>query len=226
VGFAQGEEEMNETLYNEIKKKYGLDASWAIWNDPFSCYEDSFYLEDYEKVKDKINPNVVFVGFNPSDNIIEYFSNFHNLKDDKRNLPSKTIYNANKLKYAFINTEYEGAYMTDIIKLDTIKGKVELTKSGEVKKYIRNHREVECESIKIFEEELNFIGSKNPFIIALGRDAYNVLSRYHLRAYSICNICKVTHYAVYGNAEKYKELVWEEIRLFKNQKGNQALGFP
>jgi ribosomal protein S8 len=209
---------MDEKLYNLIRKKYGKGASWAIWNDTFSYCDDPFSLGDYEKVKDKINPNVVFVGFNPSDNIIEDFSNFHNLKNDKRNLHQKAICNANKLKYAFINTEYVGAYMTDIIKLDTVKGKVKLADSAEVKKYIRNNPEVKCESIKMFKEELDFIGSKNPFIIALGGDAYNILSKF-LRGYSIC---KVTHYAVYSNAEEYKERVWKEIRLFKSQKENRT----
>jgi len=201
---------MNEELYNQIKEKYGKDASWAIWNDPNADYEDPFTLLDYQKVKDKINPNVVLVGFNPSDNIFDDFSNFHNLKNDRRNLPSKTKSNANKLKYAFINTKYEGAYMTDIIKLAAIKGKVKLANSAEVKKYIKSHPEVAVESVKMFKEELDFIGSKDPFIIALGGDAYDILNEF-LGGYSIC---KVAHYAVYGNAPKYKELVWKQIHSY------------
>jgi len=200
---------MDERLYNEIKEKYGKDASWAIWNDPLAPYEDPFTLGDYQKVEGKLKPNYVLVGFNPSGNIYDDFSNFHNLKDDPRNLHINAIRNANKLKYAFINTEYEGAYMTDIIKLAAIKEDIELANSAAVKKYIKEHPEVEVESIRMFKEELEFIGSKNPFIIALGGDAYDVL----MRGDFTCKICKVTHYShrVPSSREEYKELVWKEI---------------
>jgi len=210
---------MNEELYNQIKEKYGKDASWAIWNDPNADYEDPFTLIDYQKVKDKVNPNVILVGFNPSDNIFDDFSNFHNLKNDSRHLHPNAIKYANRLKYAFINTEYEGAYMTDIIKLATIKGKVKLADSAKVKEYIKNHPEVVLESIKMFKEELDFIGSKEPLIIALGGDAYNVLSK--LKEYSICKVAHYSDWQHYSNSEEYKKRVWEQIKDFKNGVQNQ-----
>ena len=82
--------------------------------------------------------------------------------------------------------------MTDIIKLH------EEIKSSEVKKYLRKHPEVEEENIKKFEQELIDIGSKNPILIALGNDSFNILNRNLKHKYKIY---KVTHYSARINKE-------------------------
>jgi len=218
---------MDAETFNTIKKEYGKDASWAIWDSAGKSARDGYerhkHLDNYEEIKDRIKPNIVLVGLNQSleTPIKETFSNFHLFENDIVTRPvegvinekglvldPKTVENAEKLPYTFRGTEYEGAYMTDIIKFKTISGKVKSNaKSEDVMAYIKKHSEVEKENIDIFKDELKIIGSENPLIIAFGGNVNEILSKYF-------DVCQVTHYSHYIGKEKYREETLEKIKSY------------
>ncbi|MCL2100523.1 MAG: hypothetical protein FWH22_02280 [Fibromonadales bacterium] len=111
---------MDEKLYNAIKEKYGKHASWAVWGSDFK-------VPSYKEIAGKLKPNIVFVGLNPPSGIVIPFSNYH--WTYKNGNPG----NDEKLKYAFEDTKFEGAYMTDIIKLDAIQDE----KNGKYHKFVK-----------------------------------------------------------------------------------------
>jgi len=188
---------MDKETFKQIKEKYGKDASWAIWDSAgeHKGYERHKHLADCEDIENRINPNIVLVGLNQSleSPIKETFSNFHLFENDivtteKGIINEKglvmhpmVVANTDNLIYAIKGTEYEGAYMTDIIKHETVKDKVkDLANAGNIIRYLREHPEIIEKNITIFKDELELIGSKNPLIIALGGNVHRILSRYFI----------------------------------------------
>ncbi len=98
--------------YNQIKKKYGKSASWAVWAEegrtPKSNISDLSIFNDSRILK-ILNPNYVFVGLNPSvqDTDNETWRNFHSVDNKKQH--------DYKLRYALKNTKFWGAYITDVV---------------------------------------------------------------------------------------------------------------
>jgi hypothetical protein len=178
---------MNKELYERIKAKHGKHASWAIWNISPSVLRD--YDNIPPKTKEKINPNIVMMGYCIPGKIEEDFKNFHypNYEEDTTN--------DGKLRCAFEGTEYEGAYMTNVIKYN-------------------KRNAPEQENIKSLKEELEFIGSKNPLIIALGEQTFSILKRngfnemYKLIWIYWPNFPKDK----YSHLSKYREKVLEMIK--------------
>lgn len=95
----------------EISNSHGGYASWAVWIDedikPKSNMGDMsiFDLNENPQLLNILNPNVIMVGLNISKVIEKPLSNFHG-----------AIGGAFKIRYAFRDTPFYGAYMTDIIK--------------------------------------------------------------------------------------------------------------
>jgi hypothetical protein len=215
----------DEDSYKKFKDDYGKDASWAIWDTPLSD------LSNYEKIKDRIKPNIVMMGLNISGEVSlndeKYFENFHLPEDkDKMSKMKKTsITNIKKLIYAFEGEKFEGekfekdymanikgAYMTDIIKFRTIKdGGIKISTSDAVRKYLRENPEKELENIEIFEDELKAIGFDNPTIIAFGGAVHEILLR-NKEDFETINIIPVKHYS--GSKDSYKEEVLKTIESY------------
>ena len=179
--------------YIEIAKKYGDFASWAIWADegekPKSNIGDIriFDLDYNPNILSQLNPHVIMVGLNFSRNIEkESFVNFH----DKR--PQAQDY---KIRYAFKNTKYCGAYMTDIIK------DFEEVISGKVVSYLKKNRGFEEQNIAFFKQELIDLRTNNPLLIAFGNHTYNILDKYFKSQY---RIMKIPHYSMHISKEDYK----------------------
>lgn len=172
---------MNLETYNIIKEKYGNISSWAIWE----IYKDNrnknkmdnidFLINPTPSFLNILNPNIVLVGLNISEKIERTFGNFH---------PIKTSAQDYKTRFALHDTMFWGAYMTDIIKSyeEKISGNLIINKL------------FEQENIRLFEQELLDIGSKNPIIIAFGNDSYKILKRNLKDKYKIY---KVPHYSSY-----------------------------
>ena len=182
--------------FKKIKSKYQYLSSWAIWategETPKSNIGDLTVLDpDINKnLLSQLNPEVVFVALNISRGDIKIpLGNFH----DHR--PVATDF---KIRFAFKDTPFWGGYMTDIIK--DFEEKI----SGKVKDYLSKNRDFEKQNIDIFLEELNYIGAKNPVLIAFGNEVFNILNR-HLK--DRFKIIKVPHYANYTNKEKYREQI-------------------
>ena len=106
---------MTKKLYERIRRKHGGVASWAIWETqgdrPKSNMSPDkiFNLNTNPSLLESLNSNVVMAGLNFSREVgmIQDFANFH---DES---PSANDF---KIRYAFSNTPYYGAYMTDVLK--------------------------------------------------------------------------------------------------------------
>ena len=183
---------MDEKHYLEIINKYGDCASWAIWADvglkPKSNVGD-LTIFDHQKNHEllgRLKPNVVMVGLNISRRVELTFGNFH----DSR--PQSQDY---KIRYAFKDTKFYGAYMTDIIK--DFEQKI----SGIVSKYLRANKDFERQNILLFEQELADLRSKDPLIIAFGNDSFDILNRHFRDRFKII---KVPHYSNHICKENYR----------------------
>lgn len=179
--------------YLEIAHKYGYFASWAIWADegdrPKSNMGDIriFDLDHNPDILKQVNPDVVMVGLNfsrPVDKV--KFINFH----DSR--PQAQDY---KIRYAFKDTRYWGAYMTDIIK--DFEQKI----SGKVASFLKKNRDFEEQNVALFQQEMLDLKSDNPLIIAFGNQSYKILNKHFRDKYQII---KVPHYSMYISKETYK----------------------
>lgn len=179
--------------YNFIKRQYGHCGSWAVWanedKNPKDNVGDLSVLDTTinPKILNQVNPDIVLVALNISRKIKKPLANFHDPK------PTANDY---KIRYAFRNTPFEGAYMTDIIK------DYEQISSGKMMTYVKQNPAFEQKNIKSFREELLAIGSTNPTIVAFGRDTHKILRR-NLR--DEFEILKATHFSHFMNKENYRE---------------------
>jgi len=186
---------IDQATFNFIKSKYGHYASWAIWADEGLKPKDNigdlsiFDIERNTSLLFNLNPNLVLIGLNISRPIETPLANFH----DPR--PQAMDY---KIRYAFKNSPYWGAYMTDIIK--DFEQKV----SGKMMSYLRANKSFEEKNIRIFRDELADIGSNKPKLVAFGRDAYEILCRNFSHEFKIF---RIPHYSNYQAKEKYREEV-------------------
>ncbi len=183
---------------NEISQKYGHMGSWAVWKDKdikekSNVGDLSIFTEISPSV---LNINTVFVGLNISQKITKPFGNFHS---------ESSFAHDYKIRYALKDTPFWGAYMTDIIK--DFEEKV----SGNVIKYLNNNYSFLVENIKSFEDELSFIGTTNPIIIAFGNDCYKILNK-HLQTY---NVYRISHYSSCVTKEELRTQIHEIIEQIK-----------
>ena len=155
-------------IFETIKQKYGDVASWAVWEDvgvkPKSNmgHINIFDLQKNPALLAVLKNNVVMVGLNFSRPVLltEPFKNFHDLN------PSANDF---KIRYAFRETEFYGAYMTDVIK------NLEMKDSNNVKAHLKRNTKLIQENISILREELSDLHAKTPVLLAFGSDTYNLL---------------------------------------------------
>jgi len=174
--------------FEKIKIKYGHMSSWAIWYEKDIKEKSNIgNLSIFVNPKNiLLKPNIIFVGLNISQKITKPFGNFHS--------ESSTSHDY-KIRYALKDTQFWGAYMTDIIK--DFEEKI----SGNLIKFVNKNPIFLQENIKAFEEELLFIDSNNPIIIAFGNDCYKILNRHLKNKYKIY---KVSHYSSCISKEKLR----------------------
>lgn len=186
--------------FDFIKEKYGYCSSWAVWANsdgtPKSNMGDLSIFNN-PKILEILNPDIVFLGLNFARDVKhEDWGCFHS------DYSFATDY---KTRYALKDTEYWGAYMTDIIKDYPEK------ESGNVKKYLRNHPEVEKANAIQFRQELKDIGSNNPLLICFGVDVFDICKK-HLSEFKIV---KISHYAHFINLDKYRNEVLNLVEELK-----------
>lgn len=185
--------------FKYIKNKYGLYASWAVWDEegdtPKSNVGNLEVLDP--KVNDQLiqqlNSKSVLVALNISRGAIQTpLANFH----DKR--PVATDF---KIRHALKGTNLWGSYMTDLFKDYDEKS------SSNVKKYIQANPDFVTKNIDFFKEELKDLGDvKN--LVAFGGEVHSQLNKYFSHDF---NIIKIPHYANYVSQAKYREMVAELI---------------
>lgn len=195
---------MDLELYKIIVKKYGDVASWAIWKpagiEPKSNISDVDILDPdkNEGLFSTIKTNIVMVGlsFSRSVKFNKPFQNFHD---------SHPYANDFKIRFAFEDSPFYGAYMTDIIK------NLEMLSSKDVVAYLNNNKGIIANNIEFLKEELKTIGAEKPIILAFGRDCYKLLKE-NLDKSTYRHLIKITHYSHYISKEDYKEKVFKEIK--------------
>jgi len=202
---------IDNKIFEEIKEKFGSVASWAVWEKPNNndlvsnmAADDVLNLDKNPAILNELRNDVIMVGLNVSVDLTDFtpFQNFHGGKDAKAH--HNTVRNASKIRYAFQNTPYYGAYMTDIIKncTEADSRKVETTKEE-----FEHHFEV-------FREELKILDAKQPLIIAFGGDVYVHLKKY-LNKDEYSKLINIYHYSYYGNGcashEGYRGKVLSQI---------------
>ena len=191
--------------FDEIAKKYANIGSWAVWpefGDTPRANIDDLTVLDPDKNKDLLDilkPNIVMIGLNISRELdkSEKFRNYH---------CGGANTNDFKLRYAFKDTDYWGAYMTDFIKNHVDKN------SEEVLDYLANNPKVVEDNLNAFREEMKFIGANKPKIIAFGIASYNFLKKY-LTKDDYSELVQVLHFSDYIGKEEYKEKVHEQLNI-------------
>jgi hypothetical protein len=182
---------MELSLYNSIREKYGGCSSWAIWTKRDKAKKEKTGMGDigfFDTLNSGIlKPNIVLVGLNISGKLDRPFCNFH---------PSHSTAHDYKTRYALEDTEFWGAYMTDIIK--DYEEKI----SSNVKMFLKNNPDFEKENVERFERELSDIQAVNPTIIAFGNDAHRILNKHFKNKYKIY---KVPHYSSNISKEQLRE---------------------
>lgn len=184
-----------------IKHKHGNYASWAVWavasGTPKSNIGVVSHFES-EAVLNVLKNNIVMVGLNISvqgSTDSKPFQNFHSPN------PSANDF---KIRYAFADSPFYGAYMTDII-----KSHVEID-AKQVMRRLKEHPEEIEENLKIFRQEMQDIKAAAPVILAFGRDAYRLLSE-NLNGNEYSKLTRLTHYSHRINKELYKDTVLKQI---------------
>lgn len=188
--------------YQTMKEKYGDVGSWAIWNRAGSTVKsntDSMtWVQDPDLLL-KINTGFVFVGLNGSSTHGEQNGHFNN---SWSNFHSGYSYqNDYKLRFALQDTRYWGSYITDVIKHHSE------VDSAKVKRYLKNHPEVIKDNIRVFEEELSYLGDK-PVLVAMGGEAYRILKQHLSDRY---RIVQIIHYSFTISKEDYRRKVLEVL---------------
>ena len=185
--------------FENIKQKHGSYASWAVWANasekkPKSNMGDLSAFDD-ARVLSLLRNDVVMVGLNFSVLVDapKPFFNFHGKGGG-----------AFKIRYAFKDSPYYGAYMTDIIKLH------EEVDSKKMMQHLKAHPDVAARSVDKFREELCDLRATAPIILAFGNDTYKLL-RENLDKSEYCKLIKLTHYSQWISKEAYKDHVFKEI---------------
>lgn len=196
---------ISKELFLFIKEKYGDVASWAVWEEvgekPKSNmgYKNIFDLEKNPDILNALRNDVVMVGLNLSNRSYtdRWYQNFH---------PDYSTAQDYKIRFAFKDTIYYGAYMTDVI-----KSEVNLS-AKKVRAYLRDNPAVIKKNIASLQEELQDIRADNPVILAFGVDAYEILKMHYPRdGYS--KLVKLIHYSHYISKEQYRDEVYKALGI-------------
>jgi hypothetical protein len=219
---------------NTFKYTYGAVASWFAWNrdgqgrianvqppsgewglaagghyyDGPLDWDQDIALPAEQRFSSRLTTDIVFAGLNMSGDggdsgNVNSFTPFQNARGHRR------------IVKTFFGTQAEGGYFTDIIKPDSriIKmvreNNAQMAESDKVLKVLKAYPGILREHIRLFKEELDFIGAKKPLLIVFGGGAKWVLDegcdagflRTRFRA-----VVQILHYASYprGGDEGYK----------------------
>jgi hypothetical protein len=188
---------VDRETFERIKQKHGRYASWAVWaeasGNPKSNVGDLSVLDPDRNptLLQTLRTDVIMVGLNVSRFLPVTLGNFHDSSPAGQDF---------KIRYAFAETPYYGAYMTDVI-----KGVVTL-ESGDLIRYIGANPSVVAENVSGLLEEFTDLNSTSPLLIAFGGDAYQLAAK-HVPANRYSQLVKVTHYSHFISKEAYRDRV-------------------
>ncbi len=192
---------IDRNQFELIGRKHGSYASWAVWaaatRGPKSNIDDLSILDvaTTPTTLQVLKNDIIMVGLNISRSFVERFRNFHD--------PTPSA-NDFKIRYTFTNTEYYGAYMTDIIK------NVEMVNAAELLKHLKAFPSLVHTNVEAFREELRDLGSQRPTILAFGSAAHELIAE-HISRHEYSSLVRLTHYSHRIGKEKYRETVLAQI---------------
>lgn len=193
---------MTRDHFDTIRSHFGHFASWAVWATTSGTPKSN--IANLEVLDPDLNPhllamlrpNIFMVGLNCSRPLGQgSLRNFHDANPRGQDF---------KIRYAFENTPFYGAYMTDVIK------EVEALSVKELEKILRTTPGLLDENLQALREELRLVSAKPPIILAFGSLAYKLLAK-GLRKPEYSHLIQLTHYSDYISKENYRERVLEQL---------------
>ena len=221
--------EIRDHIYGDGKNTfnytYGQVSSWLAWNrdengkilsvpppspeytqgghfydGPIDNWDQDKLLPVERQFSSRITTDIVFIGLNMAGD---------GTPPDWRSFQNARVHR--KIVKTFFGTEAEGAYFTDIIKPDKrfLDNVGNPANAQQVMRIVAAQRDVLKEHIRLFMEELDFIGAVKPLLIVFGNDAEWILSQGIHDAFLIKRfhaVVKIMHYSSYpkGGDEGYK----------------------
>ena len=192
---------VEKATFDVIKRKHGAYASWAVWAQPTGRPKSN--TGDLSVLDPELNPallrtlrpDVVMVALNLSRFSPAPFGNFHDASPESQDY---------KIRYAFANTRYYGAYMTDLIK------EVVMLKSSDLKRHLAANPTLVGENMLKLLEEFDDLGCESPTLIAFGNDAHRLAAQ-HVPSSRYSRLVGITHYSHYISKEHYREQVLADV---------------
>ncbi len=147
---------METSQYELIKTKFGQFSSWALWNDMGINPVDTPSI-------DLLHSKFVIIGFNASRNLAGNWSNFHMPHQGGRDTWLAEIFN---------KEPFNGAYMTDLIKMNENDTSIDISKAAEVEHRFfqpSNPKDLYISRMQkqSFKEEMELIGANENTIFVL-----------------------------------------------------------
>jgi hypothetical protein len=151
---------MEKSHYELLKKSdFAIHSSWAIWNLAKGKHNEHV-IDTIDESISKLNPEIIFVGYNPNGKESDNKSPWHIFHSKYRGCRDGWMMEA-------LNTEvFRGAFLTDLFPEEKAP-RISETNINETKA---------ISALKSFEEQLNLIQCKYPYIIPIGQDAYKILA--------------------------------------------------
>lgn len=193
---------MNRKQFEKLRRKFGKDASWAIWSEEKSRFGDTTIIEENWQ---ELKPNVVMVGLNISKLVNKCWSNFRSRHGGS---------NDRKLRYAFNWSPYRGAYMTDLLK-GIIKPNSALImrdiRAGEIKV---------AKEISKFKVEMQMLGAGKDTLFVLWGRITSKLFKEHL-GLRYPNHLACPHYSSWGSDQQWVTKTWNMLQDYSREKGKK-----
>ena len=192
---------IEKKVYDELKKKYGEIASWAIWKEPGETPKsnmDDVSMFDSDRILKSLNPDYVFVGLsgsNVGDGYMDMKRPWHNLHS------SNPKSNDFKLRHALMDTPYWGAYLTVAIK------DMSPSASGMMPMYLTENSEVIKRNMKELREEIDTLGTR-PTVVCFGKQTYELVKLYLGKDFVVK---QVTHYSSLVGKDAFRAGLLKEL---------------
>ena len=192
---------IDRSRFEAIRSKHGGYASWAVWakasNTPKSNIGDMtiFDTNANDSLLKTLKASVLMVGLNISRSFSEPFRNFHDASSSGNDF---------KIRYAFEDTEYYGAYMTDIIK------NVEMVESSKLLEHLKTSPVLVRQNVDTFCEEVLDLDSGKPTVLAFGKAAHSLIEEFVPR-HVYQQLIKLTHYSHWISKEDYRRTVLDQV---------------
>jgi hypothetical protein len=193
---------MDRATFERIKRKHGGYASWAVWAEPDQSPTSN--ISDLSVLDPDRNPSllgmlrndVVMLGRSFSRPVVSAkFTNFHDANPNGKDF---------KIRHAFFDTPYYGAYMSNLIK------GVFARDPGHLRQQLKSDPSLVTKSIDRLLEEFDDLGCSQPLVIAFGVDTHKLAAE-HIPWDRYGQLVGVPSFAKWGNQEAYRKSVLDKL---------------